>query len=211
MVLRRRAKNHVVKLRDSDHSRDCSDRGDDDPNYSNDIRTWPPKRGHSNLRHKSASGTLKRSHRSSKSYWPTGVPPGGGAHAKLKIFYLHRPNRPSAKNGLNLSQNSLVISASQKARVRLSCERVHDDQTEKDGADDRTGEAATSAVRAEGRASAVVRCRRDHFETDADRLCPRVDRRPEPSLAARRPDRSRVRKDFHRADVGRGDRPPGFA
>jgi hypothetical protein len=89
---------------------------------------------------------------------------------------LHRPNHPSktvvfekvhrngkvrGKSGLNLSQNALLISASQKARVRLSCERVHDDQTEKDGAHDRTGDAATSAARAEGRASAVIRCRRD--------------------------------------------------
>ena len=64
--------------------------------------------------------------------------------------------------------------------------------------------------RVEGRASAIIRCRRHHVETDADRLCPRFDRRPEPCLAARRPDRSRVHKDFHRADVGCSYRPPGL-
>jgi DNA invertase Pin-like site-specific DNA recombinase len=64
----------------------------------------------------------------------------------------------------------------------LSFERAYDDETEKDGAHGRTGEATTSAARAEGRASAVIRCRRDYVETDAARLCPRVDRRPEPAL-----------------------------
>ena len=33
------------------------------------------------------------------------------------------------KSGLNLSQNSFLISTSQKVRVRLSFERIHDDQT----------------------------------------------------------------------------------
>jgi hypothetical protein len=37
------------------------------------------------------------------------------------------------KSGLNISQNTFLISASQKARVRLSFERVHDDETDKDG------------------------------------------------------------------------------
>jgi hypothetical protein len=67
--------------------------------------------------------------------------------------------------------------------VRLSFERVYDDQTDKERSRSRAGEAATSAGRAEARASAIIRCGRHHVETDADRLCPRVDRRPEPSLA----------------------------
>jgi hypothetical protein len=104
------------------------------------------------------------------------------------------------QNRLNVSQNSFLISASQKARVRLSFERGHDDQTDKDRSHSRAGEAATFR-RGQGRASAIIRCRRHHVEADAARLCPRVDRRPEPCLAAGRPDRSRVRKDFHRADV----------
>ena len=56
--------------------------------------------------------------------------------------------------------------------MRLSFERAHDDQTDKDPAPSRAGEAATSAGRAEGRASAIIRRRRGHLETDADRLCP---------------------------------------
>jgi Resolvase, N terminal domain len=75
-----------------------------------------------------------------------------------------------------------LISTSQKVRVRLSFERVHDDQTEKDGSHGRSSEAATSAGRAEGRATAIIRCRRNHVETDADRLCPCFDRRAEPAL-----------------------------
>ena len=39
--------------------------------------------------------------------------------------------------------------------MRLSFERVHDDQTEKDRSPNRAGEAATSAGRTEGRASAI--------------------------------------------------------
>src|SRR5215813_3879667 len=114
------------------------------------------------------------------------------------------------ENGLSVSQNPFLISASQKVRVRLSFERVHDNQTEKDSSHGRTGEAAASAGSAKG-TSAIIRCRRDHVETDAAWLCPRVDRRPEPCLAGRCTDRSRVHKNFHRADVGRGYRPPGPA
>jgi len=55
--------------------------------------------------------------------------------------------------------------------VRLSFERAHDDQTDKGRSPIPAGEAATSAGRAEGRASAIIRCRRHHVETDADRLC----------------------------------------
>src|SRR6516165_11544575 len=60
----------------------------------------------------------------------------------------------------------------------------HDDQTDKDPPLNRAGEAATSAGCAEGRASANIRCRRNHVEADVARLCPRVDRRPKPCLAA---------------------------
>jgi DNA invertase Pin-like site-specific DNA recombinase len=69
-----------------------------------------------------------------------------------------------------------LISTSQKVRVRLSFERVHDDQTDKGRSPSRASEAATSAGRAEGRAGAIIRCWRHHVKTDADRLCPRVDR-----------------------------------
>src|SRR6516225_2237939 len=63
-----------------------------------------------------------------------------------KSRYLHRPNRlrkrvvfernhpnrkSSVESGLNGSRNSFLISASQKVRVRLSFERVHDDQRRK--------------------------------------------------------------------------------
>ena len=50
----------------------------------------------------------------------------------------------------------------------------------------RAGQAAISADSTEGRTDAIIPYRRDHGETDADRLCPRFDRRPEPCLAARR-------------------------
>jgi DNA invertase Pin-like site-specific DNA recombinase len=50
--------------------------------------------------------------------------------------------------------------------VRLSFERVHDDQTDKERSRSRAGEAATSAGRAEARASAIIRCGRHHVETE---------------------------------------------
>ena len=108
---------------------------------------------------------------------------------KTRVFEkTYRHGKGKSENDLNLSQNSSLISTSQKVRARLSFERVHDDQTDKDK--DQThshaGEAATSAGRAEGRASAIIRCGQHHVQADADRLCPRVDRRPEPSLAAGR-------------------------
>jgi hypothetical protein len=111
------------------------------------------------------------------------------------------------ENGLNPISKLILDSASQKVRVRLSIERAYEDQTDKGPSDTYAGEAATSAGRAEGGAGAIIRCRRDHVQANAARLCPRVDRRPEPCLAARRADRSRVHEDFHRADVGRGYRP----
>src|SRR5260221_5593888 len=109
---------------------------------------------------------------------------GGAPLSKTRVFEKGRRNRKgSGKSGLNLSQNSFLISASQKARVRLSFERGHDDQTDKDRSHSRAGEAETSR-RGQGRASAIVRCRRQHVETDAARLRPRADRRPEPCIAA---------------------------
>ena len=48
---------------------------------------------------------------------------------------------------------------------------------------DEISASATSADPAEGRASAIIRYGRDHIETDADRLCPCVNRRPEPCSA----------------------------
>ena len=115
--------------------------------------------------------------------------------SKTRVFERSRPNRKvRCKSGLNLSQNAFLISASQKARVRLSFERVHDDQTDKGRSHSRAGKAATSC-RGERRASAInaIRCRPHHVETDADRLCARFDRRPESRFAARRADRSGVR------------------
>jgi hypothetical protein len=83
-----------------------------------------------------------------------------------KSRFLHHPNHPSktmrqtekftGKSGLNLSQNAFLISASQKVRVRLSFERAHDHQTEKDRPPSRAVEAATSAGRAESCASAII-------------------------------------------------------
>src|ERR1700730_2362588 len=135
----------------------------------------------------------------------------GDCLSKTRVFErVCQIGKVTGKSGLNLSQNSFLISASQKERVRLSFERGHDDQTDKDRSHSRAGEAATFR-RGQGHASAIIRCRRHHVEADADRLCPRVDRRPEPCLAARCPDRSRVRQDFHRADVGCGYRPAGLA
>src|SRR5271170_1047432 len=130
---------------------------------------------------------------------------------KRRVFErVYRTGKVTSKSGLNLSQNAFLIPASQKVRVRLSFKKVHDDQTDKGRSSSRAGEAATSAGRAEGRASTIIRCRRNHVETDAGRLCPCFDRRAEPCLAARRADRSRMRKDFHRAAVGCCYRPPGF-
>ena len=62
-----------------------------------------------------------------------------------------------------------------KVRVRLSFERVYDDQTDKGRSPSPAGEAATSAGRADGRASAIIRCGQHHVQADADRLCPRVE------------------------------------
>ena len=45
---------------------------------------------------------------------------------------MRQTRKLTGKSGLNLSQNSFLISASQKVTVRLSFERVHDHQTEKD-------------------------------------------------------------------------------
>ena len=59
--------------------------------------------------------------------------------------------------------------------MRLSFERAHDDQTEKHSSHSRTGDSGGFGGRAKG-TRAIIRCRRDHVETDADRLCPRVDR-----------------------------------
>jgi hypothetical protein len=50
--------------------------------------------------------------------------------SKTVVFEKARyPGKGAAKNGLNLSRNTFLISASQKVRVGLSFERVHDDQT----------------------------------------------------------------------------------
>src|SRR6202521_6263603 len=93
---------------------------------------------------------------------------------KTRVFEkVCRNGKGRAKSRLNLSQNSFLISASQKARVRLSFERSHDDQTDKDRSHSRAGEAATSR-RGQDRASAIIRCRRQDVETDVARLRPRV-------------------------------------
>jgi hypothetical protein len=132
--------------------------------------------------------------------------------AKRRIFERTCPDRKSSpKNGVNRSQNPFLISPSQKARVRLSFERVRGDKTDKDCSHCCAVEAATSAGCTEGRAVAIIRCRRDRVETDADRLRSGFDGRSESRLAARRADRSGVRQDFDRADVGCGYRPPRFA
>jgi hypothetical protein len=53
--------------------------------------------------------------------------------SKTRVFERDRVSgKFRNKNSLNASQNSFLISASQKARVRLSFERGHDDQTDKD-------------------------------------------------------------------------------
>jgi hypothetical protein len=96
--------------------------------------------------------------------------------SKTRVFErAPRNGKGRSKSGLNLSQNAFLVSASQKARVRLSFERDHDDQTDKDRSHNHSDEAATSTGRVEGRASSIIGCRRDHVEADADRLCPRFD------------------------------------
>jgi hypothetical protein len=60
------------------------------------------------------------------------------------------------ENGLNLSRNSFLFSVSQKVGYRLSFESVHDDQTENDRSPNCAVEAPTSAIRAEGCASAII-------------------------------------------------------
>jgi hypothetical protein len=103
--------------------------------------------------------------------------------SKTRIFEKTRQDRKaSTKSGLNLSQNTFLISTSQKIKVRVSFERVYDDQTEKNRSYSRAGESAIS-YRGEGR-RAIIRCGRLYVETDANRLCPRLDRRPEPCPAA---------------------------
>ena len=49
----------------------------------------------------------------------------------------------SAESGLNLSQNAFLISASQKVSVRLSFERIYDDQTDKGRPHRVAGQATT--------------------------------------------------------------------
>ena len=69
----------------------------------------------------------------------------GIALKKRRVFErVCRTGKVTGKSGLNLSQNTSLISASQKVRVRLSVERVHEDQTDK------------------GRSSALARCLRLH-------------------------------------------------
>ena len=60
-------------------------------------------------------------------------------------------------------------------------------KTDKGRSPSRGQSGASAGSLAAGRASAIIRCRRHLVESDADRLCPWVDRRPEPCLAARRP------------------------
>jgi hypothetical protein len=65
---------------------------------------------------------------------------------KPRVFErTQRIEKLGAKNGLKVSQNSFLISASQKVRVRLSFERTYDNQTDKDRSHSRAGEAATSS------------------------------------------------------------------
>jgi hypothetical protein len=84
--------------------------------------------------------------------------------------HSRRARKLTGKSGLNPS--SFLISTSQKVGLRLSFERFHDDQTAKDRSHPRAGEAAASAGCAKGGASAIIRCRRDHVQTNADRRCP---------------------------------------
>jgi hypothetical protein len=67
--------------------------------------------------------------------------PGIARIALKKGRFLRRiapTGRFRVGNRLNLSRNSFLISVSQKVRWRLSFERVHDDQTEKDHSRNRT-------------------------------------------------------------------------
>jgi hypothetical protein len=81
-----------------------------------------------------------------------------------------------AESGLNLSQNSFLISVSQKVSCRLSFERVHADKTDKDRSHGLAGQSTTPHCE-EGRASTfnATRYRPHDVETDADRLRPRFD------------------------------------
>src|ERR1700730_16722323 len=64
--------------------------------------------------------------------------------SKTEVFERMATNRKvRAESGLNLSQNSFLILASQKVRWRLSFERVHDDQTDKDRSHGRAGQSTT--------------------------------------------------------------------
>ena len=71
------------------------------------------------------------------------------------------PKKGGGKQLKSLSKPILDFGLA-KVRVRLSFERVYDDQTEKDCALGRGREAATSTGCTEGRASAIIRCRGDH-------------------------------------------------
>ena len=76
--------------------------------------------------------------------------------SKTVVFERNHPNRKSSvESGLNGSRNSFSLSASQKASVRLSFERVHDDQTEKDHSFGPIKEA-TPPRHSEGRAGGTV-------------------------------------------------------
>jgi hypothetical protein len=127
--------------------------------------------------------------------------------SKTEVFVRSAIDRKvRTENALNLSRNAFLISASQKVSCRLSFERVYAKQTDKDRSNGLAGQSATPHCK-EGRASTfdATRCRAHDIETDAHRLRPRFDGRPEPCLAAGCLGRSRMRQDFHRANVGRGD------
>jgi hypothetical protein len=89
-----------------------------------------------------------------------------------------------------------------KGKLSVEFREGSDHQTDKDHSRGLAGQS-TTPHRQKGRASTfnAVCCRPHDVETDADRLCPSFDRRPESRLAARRAYRGRMRKDFHRANV----------
>ena len=116
---------------------------------------------------------------------------------RMAVFPLSRGSTPFN------SRPNVARPLSLHPCVRLSFERVHDKQTDKDSSHGRARQSTRPPHYEEDRASAInVTHRRSlPVETDADRLRPRFDGRPESRPATRRADRSRMPKDFHRADV----------
>ena len=120
----------------------------------------------------------------------------------LKTQY---PDDESARVSHETIYRSLFIQARGALKKELLEQEPEPLPTDKIPSYNLTAQAATPCSGEDCASRRYASHRRSRpIETDADWLCPSVDHRSESCLAAGRARRSRVRKDFHRANVGRG-------